>query len=46
MTTKSVARNKKRKVVTVMEEEKFIKKFVNGFKAFALKTSWITVTLS
>ena len=34
----SVAR-KKRKVVTVMEEKKkgFIKKFVNEFKAFALK---------
>lgn len=34
-----MARNKKRKVVTVMEEKKkgFIKKFVNEFKAFALK---------
>ena len=33
-----MARNKKRKVVTVMEEKKkgFIKKFVNEFKAFAL----------
>ena len=34
-----MARNKKRKVVTVMEEKKkgFIRKFVNEFKAFALK---------